>query len=71
LLPRRAHANTYALTTGGLACPTFYTKVHDRVLSPLFAVGQPQAPPQLREALSTIPHHIDQRLADARLPAVA
>ena len=71
LITRRPHANTYDLTPDGLAFAIFYTKVHDRVLSPLFAAGQPQAPPQLREALRTIQHHIDQRLADARLPAVA
>ena len=71
LITRRPHASTYDLTPDGLAFAIFYTKVHDRVLSPLFAAGQPQAPPQLRAALHTIQHHIDQRLADARLPAAA
>jgi len=71
LITRRPHANTYDLTSDGLAFAIFYTKVHDRVLAPLFASGQPQAPPQLRAALRTIEHHIDQRLADARLPAAA
>ena len=71
LITRRPHASTYDLTPGGLAFAIFYTKVHDRVLSPLFTAGQPQAPPQLREALHTIQHHIDQCLADARLPAAA
>ena len=71
LLARRPHANTYDLTPDGLAFAVFYTKVHDRVLAPLFAAGQPQAPPQLRSALHTIEHHIDQRLAAARLPAAA
>src|SRR6266516_1221775 len=47
LLTRRPHANTYDLTPDGLAFAIFYTKVHDRVLAPLFAVGQPQAPPPL------------------------
>ena len=71
LITRRPHASTYDLTPDGLAFAIFCTKVHDRVLSPLFAAGQPQAPPQLRAALHTIQHHIDQRLADARLPAAA
>jgi hypothetical protein len=71
LITRRPHANTYDLTPDGLAFAIFYTKVHDRVLAPLFAAGQPQAPPQLRAALRTIEHHIGQRLADARLPAAA
>jgi len=71
LLTRRPHANTYDLTPDGLAFAIFYTKVHDRVLAPLFAVGQPQAPPPLRAALRTIEHHIDERLATVKLPAAA
>jgi hypothetical protein len=49
----------------------FYTKVHDRILAPLFAAGQPQAPPPLRAALHSIEHLIDERLTDARLPTAA
>ena len=71
LITRRPHANTYDLTPDGLAFAIFYTKVHDRVLAPLFAIGQPQAPPQLRAALTTIQSHIDDRLAAARLPMAA
>jgi hypothetical protein len=71
LITRRPRANTYDLTTGGLAFAIFYTKVHDRVLAPLFTAGQPQSPPQLRAALDAIEHHIDERLAAARLPAAA
>jgi hypothetical protein len=71
LITRRPHTNTYDLTPDGLSFAIFYTKVHDRVLAPLFAVGQPQAPPPLRAALTTIQHHIDDRLATARLPMAA
>ena len=71
LITRRPHANTYDLTSDGLAFAVFYTKVHDRVLAPLFAAGQPQAPPQLRTALRAIEHHIDNQLAAARLPTAA
>jgi len=71
LITRRPHANTYDLTPDGLAFAIFYTKVHDRVLAPLFATGQPQAPPQLRTALTTIQGHIDDQLAAARLPMAA
>jgi len=71
LITRRPHANTYDLTPDGLAFAIFYTKVHDRVLTPLFANGQPQAPPQLRAALHTINQHIDERLAHSRLPTAA
>jgi hypothetical protein len=71
LITRRPHANTYDLTPDGLAFAIFYTKVHDRVLGPLFASAQPQAPPQLRAALKAIEQNIDQRLARSRLPAAA
>ena len=39
LITRRPHANTYDLTPDGLAFAIFYTKVHDRVLAPLFTAG--------------------------------
>jgi hypothetical protein len=71
LITRRPHANTYDLTPNGLAFAIFYTKVHDRVLAPLFTTGQPPAPPPRRDALRTIEQHIDQRLADARIPPAA
>jgi hypothetical protein len=45
LITRRPHANTYDLTPDGLAFAIFYTKVHDRVLAPLFAAGQPRPRP--------------------------
>ena len=67
LITRRPHANTYDLTPDGLAFAIFYTKVHDRVLTPLFAAGQPQAPPQLSAALHTIERIIDE--ASRRRPA--
>ena len=71
LITRRPHANTYDLTPDGLAFAIFYTKVHDRVLAPLFTACQPQAPPQLRAALQAIEQVIDERLARSRLPAAA
>ena len=71
LISRRPHANTYDLTRDGLAFAIFCTKVHDRVLAPLFAAGQPQAPPPLRAALTSIQRHIDDRATAARLPMAA
>jgi hypothetical protein len=71
LITRRPHANTYDLTPDGLKFAIFYTKVHDRVLAPLFAASQPQAPPALRAALHTIEHHIDDRIAVTRLSTAA
>src|SRR4249920_3866287 len=54
LIIRRPHTNTYDLTADGLRFAVFYTKVHDRVLTPLFAADQPQAPPELRATLRTL-----------------
>jgi hypothetical protein len=71
LITRRPHANTYDLTPDGLKFAIFYTKVHDRVLAPLFTAGQPPAPPQFRDAQRTIEQHIDTRLAAAKLPSAA
>ena len=67
-IPRR---NLYTLTPDGLRFAVFYTKVHDRVLRPLMAGDQPQAPPPLRAALRTIDTEVSRRLAAARLPAAA
>ena len=67
-IPRR---NLYTLTPDGLRFAIFYTKVHDRLLRPLMAADQPQAPPGLRQALRVIDHEVSRRLAAARLPAAA
>ncbi len=71
LITRRPHSNTYDLTPDGLRFALFYTKVHDRVLTPLFAADQPQSPPELRNTLRTLDQHIDQRFTHARLPLAA
>ena len=72
LLTRTPGHNRYTLTADGIAFAVFYTKVHDRVLSPLLAAhSQSHAPPELRAALRTIEHAIDQRLSHARLCAAA
>ena len=71
LIIRRPHTNTYDLTADGLRFAVFYTKIHDRVLSPLFAADQPQAPPELRAALSAITRHVDDYANRARLPSAA
>src|SRR5262249_40429532 len=71
LITRRPHANTYHLPPAGLAFAISSPKPHARAPAPPSAPGQPQAPPPIRDALRTIQHHIDQRLADARLPAAA
>ena len=46
LITRIPHRNLYTLTPDGLRFAIFYTKVHDRLLRPLMAADQPQAPPR-------------------------
>jgi hypothetical protein len=55
------------LTPDGQRLAIFYTKLHDRLLRPLAAADQPQAPPALRHALATIDHHVNDYIAQARL----
>jgi hypothetical protein len=71
LITRVPHRNRYTLTSDGLRFAIFYTKVHDRLLRPLMAADQPQAPPELRDALRAIDRQLSQRIAAARLPAAA
>ena len=71
LIARVPHRNRYTLTPDGLKFAVFYTKVHDRILRPLMASDQPQAPPPLRQALRTIDTEVRRRLDAARLPAAA
>jgi hypothetical protein len=71
LIDRLPHTNTYVLTDDGLRVAIFYTKVHDRLLRPLLAADQPQAPQALRKALRTIDTHVAQYIDAARLPLKA
>jgi len=71
LITRVPHRNRYTLTPDGLRFAVFYTKVHDRLLRPLITADQPQAPPELRDALRAIDRHLSQRIAAAGLPAAA
>jgi hypothetical protein len=46
LIRRIEHTNRYALTPDGIKVAVFYTKLHNRLLRPLLAADQPQAPPR-------------------------
>jgi hypothetical protein len=70
-IERLPHTNTYVLANHGLRVAIFYTKVHNRLLRPLLAADQPQAPPALRKALHTIDTHVAQYVDAARLPLKA
>jgi hypothetical protein len=71
LITRIPHRNRYTLTPDGLRFAIFYSKVHDRLLRPVMAGDQPQAPAALRDARRAIDHQVSQRLSAARLPAAA
>jgi hypothetical protein len=65
------HTRTYVLTPQGRRIAVFYTKLYNRLLRPLAAADQPQTPPALRQALAVIDHHVDDRIARARLKPTA
>ena len=71
LIRRIEHTNRYVLTPDGIAMAVFYTKLHNRLLRPLMAARQPQAPPPLRDALHTIDQHVDDYISRARLGKAA
>jgi hypothetical protein len=69
LIRRLPHTNRYTLTGDGIRIAVFYTKACNRLLVPLTAANQPQAPPELRAALAVITRHVDDYATRARLPA--
>jgi hypothetical protein len=71
LIRRIEHANRYMLTPDGIKVAVFYTKLHNRLLRPLLAADQPQAPPELRHALRAIDQHVDSYITRARLSRAA
>jgi hypothetical protein len=71
LIRRIGHTNRYVLTPDGIKVTVFYTKLHNRLLRPLLAADQPQAPPELRTALRAIDHHIGTYITQARLTPAA
>jgi predicted MarR family transcription regulator len=67
LIHRLPHTNRYTLTADGIRIAIFYTKIYNRLLIPLTAADQPQAPPELRQALRTVDRHVDDYINRARL----
>lgn len=63
LVRRIEHTHTYVLTPEGQRLAIFYTKLYHRLLRPLAAANQPQAPPELRHALAVIDRHVDDYIA--------
>jgi hypothetical protein len=71
LIHRIEATNRYILTPDGIKVTVFYTKLHNRLLRPLLAADQPQAPPELRAALRAIDQHIGVYITRARLSPAA
>jgi hypothetical protein len=71
LIQRLPHSNRYQVTTDGIRIAVFYTKVYNRLLVPLTAADQPQAPPELRQALRTLDRHVQDFADRARLSPAA
>lgn len=71
LIRRLDGQHRYVLTDQGRRFAVFYTKLHNRVVTPLFAADQPNSPPGLRRALATIDKVTDDYLADAGLKMAA
>jgi hypothetical protein len=71
LIRRIEHTHAYVLTPDGIKFAVFYTKVSNRPLRPLMAADQPQAPPELRQALRTLNRHVDDYITRARLGKAA
>ncbi|WP_131784903.1 hypothetical protein [Protofrankia symbiont of Coriaria ruscifolia] len=71
LIRRLPHSNRYTLTDDGIRIAVFYTKVYNRLLVPLTAADQRQAPPELRDALRILDRHVDNYIDHARLAPAA
>jgi hypothetical protein len=71
LIRRLPHTNHYTLTSDGIRIAIAYTKIYNRLLVPLTAANQPQAPLELRQALRTLDHHVDNYISRARLKPAA
>ncbi len=67
LIRRIEHTHTCVLIPDGQRLAIFYTKLCNRLLRPLAAADQPQAPPALRHAQTIIDHHVEDYITRARL----
>jgi hypothetical protein len=71
LIERVPHTSTYILTPEGLRVALFYTKVRQRVLGPLLEAHQPPASREVRHALLTLDHAVQDYVTNARLRVAA
>ncbi|MHB8290652.1 MAG: hypothetical protein ACYDEY_15780 [Acidimicrobiales bacterium] len=71
LIERLPRTNTYVTTPDGLRAGILYVKVHEPVLAPLLSTNKPPAPLELRRAIATLDHAIEDYVANARLKPAA
>jgi hypothetical protein len=71
LIRRIDQTHRYVLTPDGIKVAVFHTKLHNRLLRPLLAADQPQAPAQLRDALHVTDRHVNDYITRARLGRAA
>jgi len=67
LIKRRPRSNTYELTPDGLRVAVFYTKLQNRLLRPLLDADKPPAPIDIRRAINTLEHAVNDYTHAARL----
>jgi hypothetical protein len=71
LIARLPGTNTWTLTPDGARFALFYSKLNNRLLTPLWAADHPPAPIELRRALQTVDRHIDAYVTNARIRQAA
>jgi hypothetical protein len=67
LIRRLPRSNTYVLTNDGIRVAVFYTKLQNRLLRPLLEADKPPAKIEIRRALTTLDHAVQEYIQNARL----
>lgn len=67
LIQRLPHSNTYQLTPDGIRVAVFDTKLQNRLLRPLLDADKPPARIEIRRALHTLEHAVNEYIENARL----
>ena len=71
LIQRLPYSNTYVLTADGIRVAVFYSKLQNRLLRPLLEADKPPAPIDIRRALNTLEHAVNDYIHRARLTPAA
>ena len=67
LIQRLPRSNTYQLTSEGIRVAVFYTKLQNRLLRPLLDANKPPARIEIRRALTTLEHAMNEYVQNAPL----